>query len=1091
MVSSIFKLSNANNDKDFYRLFFILLCFINLAFHFLYLSYAPQSYDPSLIRVGSSLLCLVTIAISFFDQKKVYYTSAYITLLTFLGINNCYFLGTNNYIGEYFLGSLVSLLLLSFFCRRSYEFFALAILNFAAFGCGLFFNTIAVQLSLMAISLVMFTGLAGTLFLFRRSYILRSIKINVDVKERSTALAETRAALQQTVSQLQSLNTANTALVFEYDADKTCVGEWYQTDDILLNQPETLVGTNINQLQIPVLANYVKHVQKTHQQVTFEFYSLFGNEQWYKAVVNPVFDDDRRFTQRVTVTITDITELKVTAAALKENELILYNEQVVAKLGSWWTDASYKDIFWSNNLFSILEVSDIPPDKTKLSYYVSLIHPDDRDQAQQYFSSLASHPLTEFEHRLITPKGNIKYIKVVSGYPVKDDKDRVIKIAGIVQDITESKQANRIIRISQAELMEVQAIAKVGGWRWDIKVNDLEWSDEIYRIYDLDKEEVKNENHFKLLLAFVHPDDKAMVSSLFKDHTRLTRLFLEYRIITGKGNLKYISIIIGKTLKKDGAIRKIIGTIQDLTERKKIEIDFERVENKYKNVLETINLAAVTLNQQGDVVFCNKHLADIVGYDKAEVLGLNWIDTFVPDNLKAQFKAWLDGGTFYNQHTSPIICKNGKQRVINWKNTVTHDEFGNIAETTSIGEDITDIKKAREALIIAKENAEKSSRFKSEFLSIMSHEIRTPMNAVIGTTNLLLQDDPAPRQLEYLHTLQFSSNNLLELINDILDYNKIEAGKLELYKLHFNIQKLAQNILQSFATKAQDNGSTLELSFDKNIPANLIGDQLRLGQILNNLLSNAVKFTTDGTVFLRLESQQERQDKISIKFTIADTGIGIAPENLDKIFDPFTQEYSSTASDYGGTGLGLAITKRLVELHGSTINLSSKPGEGTEFSFIITFEKAEISEPAEIHADTAAVAEPQKPDTASIKGMHILLVDDNKMNLLIASKFLKNWNARVQQASDGKMAVEMAMATNFDLILMDLQMPIMDGFEASALIKQTQPELPIIALSADAMPETSAKAARYGMDDYLTKPFVPEVLFDKLSRYYNGMKVEQ
>ncbi|WP_448702705.1 PAS domain S-box protein [Mucilaginibacter sp. AW1-3] len=1091
MALSIFRLSNASNDKDFYRLFFVILCFINLAFHFLYLDYAPQSYDPAMVRVGSSLLCLITAVISFFDQKKIYYTSAYVTLLVFLGINNCYLLGENNFIGEYFLGSLVSLMVLSFFCRRSYEFVGLTLFNFIAFGCGLFFSTIIVELNLMGIALILFTGFAATLFLFRRSYILRSIKINNDVKERSATLNATSTELEMLKTNLRGLSAANTALVFEYDAGKTCVGEWYQTEDILLNQPETLIGTNINTLQIPVLTNYFKHVQKTHQQASFEFYSLFGNEQWYRAVINPVFDEERHFTHRVTVTITDITELKVTAAALKENELILYNEQVVAKLGSWWTDSTYKDIFWSNNLFSILEVSDIPPDKTKLSYYISLIHDDDRPQAQQYFASLASNPLTEFEHRLITPKGHLKYIKVVSGYPVKDDKGAVIKVAGIVQDITESKQANRTIRSSQAELMEVQAIAKVGGWKWDVKVNDLEWSDEIYRIYDLEKEEVKNENHFKLLLAFVHPDDKAMVSSLFKDHTKLNRLFLEYRIITGKGNLKYISIIIGKTLKKDGVIRKIIGTIQDLTERRKIEIDFERAENKYKNVLETINLAAVTLNKQGDIIFCNKHLADIVGYDKSELLGMNWIDSFVPDNLKSQFKAWLDSNSFYTQHTSPVICKNGKQRVINWKNTVTHDEFGNMAETTSIGEDITDIKKAREALIIAKENAEKSSRFKSEFLSIMSHEIRTPMNAVIGTTNLLLQDNPAPRQLEYLHTLQFSSNNLLELINDILDYNKIEAGKLELYKQQFNIQKLAQNILQAFATKAEDNGSKLELAFDKNIPANLIGDQLRLGQILNNLLSNAVKFTTNGTVYLRLESQQIKQDRISIRFAVADTGIGIAPENLDKIFDPFTQEYSSTASDYGGTGLGLAITKRLVELHGSAINLSSKPGEGTEFSFTIMFEKAEVDEPAEPITGTPAVTEHQRPEEVSIKGMSILLVDDNKMNLLIANKFLKNWNCKVQQASDGRMAVEMAMAHNFDLILMDLQMPLMDGFEAAALIKQSQPDIPIIALSADAMPETSAKAARYGMDDYLTKPFVPEVLFEKLARFYGKVKVEQ
>jgi two-component system sensor histidine kinase/response regulator len=1031
------------------------------------------------------LLCLITVIISFVDQRRVYQVAAYLTILTFLAVNNCYLLGQNNYIGEYFLGSLVSMLLLSFFCRRSYEFIGLTLFNVIGMAGGLFLATTAItEMPLMVITVVLFTGLAGTLFLFRRSYILRSIKVHNDVKERSATLDETNRVLQQTATKLQSLTSANTALVFEYDADKVCIGEWYQNDEILLNQPETMVGTTLADLQIPTLANHFKNAQKSIKPVSFEFHSLFGNDLWYTGVITPVLDDERRFTGRTTLTITDITLLKETIGAAKENELILYNEQIVAKIGSWWTDISYNDIFWSNNLFSILEVSDIPADRTKLSYYISLIHPEDRDQAQQYFLSLASNPLIEFEHRLITPKGNLKYFKVVSGYPVKDDKGKVIKVAGIVQDITENKMANRTIRISQAELVEVQAIAKVGGWKWDIKVNDLQWSDEIYHIYDLEKEEVKNENHFKLLLAFVHPDDKAMVSSLFKDHTKLNRLFLEYRIITGKGNLKYISIIIGKTLKKDGVIRKIIGTIQDMTERRKIEIDFERAENKYKNVLETINLAAVTLNKQGDIIFCNKHLADIVGYDKGELIGMNWIDTFVPDNLKAQFNAWLESNSFYTQHTSPINCKNGKQRVINWKNTVTHDEFGNITETTSIGEDITDIKKAREALIIAKENAEKSSRFKSEFLSIMSHEIRTPMNAVIGTTNLLLAENPAERQLEYLHTLQFSSNNLLELINDILDYNKIEAGKLELYKLPFNIQKLSANLLQSFTTKAEDNNSKLELVFDQNIPFNLIGDQLRLGQILNNLLSNAVKFTTNGTVYLKLESQQIKTDKISIKFSIIDTGIGIAPENLDKIFDPFTQEYSSTASDYGGTGLGLAITKRLVELHNSCINLTSKPGEGTEFSFTIMFEKTNVSDAAENDAPDL------KSNTTSIKGMSILLVDDNKMNLLIANKFLKNWQAHVQQATDGRMAVELAMANNYDLILMDLQMPIMDGFEAAALVKQTQPEIPIIALSADAMPETRAKAAKHGMDDYLTKPFVPEVLFEKIARFYK-VRVEQ
>ena len=1076
--------SKAPDDKDFYRLFFIVLCFVNFAFHYLFLSYAPQSIDPLWLRAFSSLICITTIGLSFFDDRRIYFVNAYFSIIVFILVNNCYLLGINNFIGEYYLGSLVSILLVSFFCRRTYEFIAFCGLVIAALAGGFAFNNVHVDIPILIPPVAIFLGFTYILFYYRHSYIVRDIVMRNDVELQKEELHKAGFNMQQKVLNLQSLIAANSSIVLAFDEDRICKDVWYPNNEVLEKDLVSLIGTSIDTLNIPQVASYFKTAAKTLRPVSFEFNSFFNNGRWYAVTINPVLGTDNKHNGHITVTLDDITDIKISAAKVKENELVLYNEQVVARIGSWWTDVTGRDIQWSNNLFSILEVTDIPAEKSKLNYYISLIHPEDREHAQHYFNAMAHNPLNELEHRSITPKGNLKYFKVVSGYPVKDDKGKIVKIAGIVQDVTESKLANKLIKQSQIELMEVQAIAKIGGWKWDITLNDIQWSDEIYHIYELDKEEVRHEDHFKLLMAQVHPADKVMLAAAFKNPLKLTRSVVEFRIMSKSGKLKYINLIIGKTLKKDGVIKKIIGTLQDMTERRKIEIDFERTENKYKNVLETMNLAAVTLNKNGDIVFCNKHLADIVGYERTEVLGMNWVSNFVPEILRPQFRGWLETDNFYPQHTSPVVCRSGKQRVINWKNTVTHDELGNIIETTSIGEDITEIKKAREALIIAKENAEKSSRFKSEFLSIMSHEIRTPMNAVIGTTNLLLQENPAPSQLEYLHTLQFSSNNLLELINDILDYNKIEAGKLELYKLPFNINKLSTNILNSFITKAEDNGTNLELVFDQNIPVNLIGDQLRLGQVLNNLLSNAVKFTRNGTVYLKLESQQMKFDKVQVKFTIADTGIGIAPENLEKIFDPFTQEFQSTQSDYGGTGLGLAITKRLVELHNSTINIVSVPGEGTEFSFTIEFEKANVEEHAETEVRPAA-----KTADDNLRGMKVLLVDDNKMNLLIATKFLKNWQANVQHASNGKIAVEMAMATNYDVIIMDLQMPVMDGFEAAQIIKQTQPEVPIIALSADAMPETHQKAIRYGMEDYLTKPFVPEILFSKIIKHYKGSAV--
>jgi len=1079
MFLSLQRLLKTGNDKDYYRLFFIIICLLNIVFHFLYLTYAAQSFDPLPLRLFSSLCFLITFALSFFDSGNVFKVTLYFTAIIFLAINNSFFLGSNNFTSEYFLGSLIGLLLISFVCTRLIELAALIGLNATAFAVGLYFVKTPIEdMPVMLGAVVVFSALTIVIFLLRRSFIVKYLNIKGDVLEQKEILSKTNEVLDYNVSKLQSLTAGNINLVVEFNAEKAILHVWYPFDDAISAKMEALKGRTIDDLPVSGISNMFKTAIKTLKPAEFEFQSLFGNEVWYKGVVAPVFTDDLRFTGAATFTAVDITDTKRIANALKESELVLFNEQIVAKMGSWWTDITGRDIVWSNNLFSILEVSEIPHERSKLSYYISLIHPEDRESAQHYFTSLADNPLVEFEHRLITPKGNLKYFKVVSGYPVKDENGKLLKVAGIVQDVTDSRLASKTIKKNQSELIEVQSIAKIGGWKWDVLLNNLIWSDEIYNIYELDKDVVRHEDHFKLLLSFVHPDDRPVVASIFKDHLKIKQPFIEYRIITGSGRVKYLSLIVGKALKNDGTIKSIIGTLQDQTDRKKIEFDFERAENKYKNVLETINLAAVTLNKNGEVVFSNKHLADILGYDKSDLYGMNWIDNFVPDNQKEQFRAWLESNSFYAQHTSPIICKNGKQRVISWKNTVTLDEHGQIIETTSIGEDITDIKKAREALIIAKESAEKSSRFKSEFLSIMSHEIRTPMNAVIGTTNLLLQDNPAPRQLEYLHNLRFSSNNLLELINDILDYNKIEAGKLELYKTPFNINKMVQNILQSFKAKTDDTGSKLVLKMDSRIPHNLIGDQLRLGQVLNNLLSNAVKFTQNGTVSLILEVIEDKSDKLTIRFAIADTGIGIAPENIDKIFDPFTQEYHSTQSDYGGTGLGLAITKRLVELHNSTIKLSSVVGQGTEFSFSILFEKAEISESEEF------APEPIKPLETHVKGMNILLVDDNKMNLLIANKFLKNWQANVTQAINGQIAVEQAMQHNFDVIIMDLQMPVMDGFEAAAKIKQTQPDLPIIALSADAMPETRMKAAQHGMEDYLTKPFVPEVLFEKIVKHY-------
>ncbi len=519
-----------------------------------------------------------------------------------------------------------------------------------------------------------------------------------------------------------------------------------------------------------------------------------------------------------------------------------------------------------------------------------------------------------FEFRLITPKGHLKYFRALNGELVTDAEGKPKRSFGVLQDITETKLSEKIIKKSQAELEEAQTIAKIGNWKWDVILNKLTWSDAIYNIFEIDEKEVEKGDFIKLLVKYAHPNDRLILKQHLKDISNITNTSYEYRIITPKGNIKYLSIIVGKLIRRDdGTLRKIIGTLQDITERKQAEIDYQRTENKYKLILETIKLPAISVDNKGDIIFCNKYGADLLGYDQQEILGLNWLEKFVPEVSRGQTSELFENDSFKPQNTNSVICRNGDQRIISWQNTISYDEYGNIKEVTGIGEDITDRQKATQALISAKEEAEKSSHFKSEFLSTMSHEIRTPMNAVIGTTNLLLSEEPRADQIEYLNTLKFSGENLLAIINDILDYNKIEAGKLVLNKIPFNIYHLIQKIKQSFYAKASEKDLEIELIIDESIPEYLMGDQIRLGQVLNNLLSNAIKFTHTGKVTIRLDQEKIDKNRVAIKFIVADTGIGIAAENLAIIFDPFEQETQTSDNDYGGTGLGLAITRRLVD----------------------------------------------------------------------------------------------------------------------------------------------------------------------------------
>lgn len=408
------------------------------------------------------------------------------------------------------------------------------------------------------------------------------------------------------------------------------------------------------------------------------------------------------------------------------------------------------------------------------------------------------------------------------------------------------------------------------------------------------------------------------------------------------------------------------------------------------------------------------------------------------------------------------------------------DETGKVTGVAVYAANITDQVNAENELKRAKMLAENAAKTKSDFLSNMSHEIRTPMNAIIGMSDLLLEKTLETESREYVKSIKYSADNLLVIINDILDFSKIEAGKIVFENIDFNIQERLQELKKTFKHKAGEKGLVLDVVIDDSVPAMLKGDPYRLNQILFNLVGNSIKFTSKGSVIISVKCLSTEKDKLLIQFKVADTGIGIPASKLNSIFESFTQAYTDTTRKFGGTGLGLAITKNLTELQNGKIELESEQGSGTTFTVEIPF-----------NVSTAAVKFSTDKSTIENKNLdqlRILVVEDNLMNQFVAKQILSKWNAEITIADNGKIAVEKLSTTIFDIVLMDLQMPEMSGYEATAFIRSKNttvlnPTIPIIALTADAFAETKRKVLEAGMNDFVTKPFNQEELYVKIIKH--------
>jgi len=492
--------------------------------------------------------------------------------------------------------------------------------------------------------------------------------------------------------------------------------------------------------------------------------------------------------------------------------------------------------------------------------------------------------------------------------------------------------------------------------------------------------------------------------------------------------------------------------------------------------------AIVLIGGAGHIIHWNKAATEIFGYTEGEVKGRTLMETIIP--LSYQYSTWNgfkgfageNNDSFVNQRIElPAIRKSKEEFPIELTITGIRDE--NEFYYSVFIRDISLRRQREEELMQMKEKAEQAAKAKSQFLSVMSHELRTPLNAVIGITHLMLQSHPREDQQEDLRTLQFSGESLLHIINDILDFTKLDSGKIELSAIDFNLRELTQSLYQSFTYKAKEKNIVFDVEYDEKMPFLVRGDNFRLSQVLNNLISNAIKFTKEGSVKLKISLVEERRGGYVTMFSVVDTGIGIPVDKQGKIFEQFTQADSNTTRLYGGTGLGLSISAKLVELMGSAILLKSEVEKGSDFHFSIVLQRGSVTEPE------VPVQQPSGKSNELFRNKLILLAEDNTFNANIARRFITGWGAEIDVVADGWQAIEFVSRKKYDLILMDVQMPQLDGFACTKKIRKHFKDIPIIAVTASPKNEIQEDILACGMNDFVSKPFKPNELRSKIMEY--------
>ena len=653
------------------------------------------------------------------------------------------------------------------------------------------------------------------------------------------------------------------------------------------------------------------------------------------------------------------------------------------------------------------------------------------------------------------------------------DNGRVKKVSVVARDITALKEANDRLAESEQRFRILADNAPIGIFQTNNEGLCIYVNKKWCEISGMEEHRALGEGWANAILQ----EDRASVFERWSESVERDIDFnYEFRLQgSGKGTRLVHSQATRVTL--EGEVIGFIGTMNDITELRQAQMKLAESEKLYRELLENALDVTWLLDRRGFVVYTSSSVKNVLNYTSDEVSGRSLYSLIKSDDHTV-FDSALDETLEGHAMTHVEIRLRKKNGDWIWIDGTTQPVVDKDGKTSSIQlttRDITLKKEAEAALQEAKEKAEDATRAKSQFLSMMSHEIRTPMNAIIGLTQLLLQDQPRPDQLDSLNLLKFSGENLLTIINDILDFNKIEAGKITLESIDVDLHAQLTNIIQILRQRAQAKDIKLNFSYDAALPKVFKCDPVRVGQIVTNLIGNAIKFTERGSVELIVGALNIQPHSCKIGFSIKDTGIGIPEDKIQTIFERFSQANEDTTRKFGGTGLGLSITKRLLQLMNSDVTVTSVVGKGSEFTFELTLPRGSEKLTKKTTGDQ---------QTFSSLDVKVLLVEDNRVNQVVATNFLKRWGVEVVIANHGKEALELIVTKEYAVVLMDLQMPEMDGYEASRHIRAMEDPyfttVPILALTASAMIDVKGKVLAAGMNDFISKPFQPHELYQKL-----------